>query len=508
MLTSLASLTLSDCISLMAKRLTIALALAMLPLTVAMAETVGVGSKNFPESYLLAEIAAQWLEADGHRVERRFGFGGTQLVYGALTGGDVDIYPEYSGTITRTILNDPSIDGNESKLTSELDKRRLAFIGRLGFNNTYAVAVRRQQAAERGWRDISDLDGAGGIELAFSHEFMQRDDGWPGLAARYGLTQIARGIEHGLAYRALANGDIDGTDAYSTDGDIERFDLLLLGDSANYFPRYDAGWLIRDDLPEAIRQRLGELAGTLSDDTMRALNARVVVDGLSFPAAASEFLASRGVSNTNTAGDSTAIVLGPLIVRHIQLTLVAIVAATIAGFALALAVHRSARWSGIALYIAGLIQTVPSIALLALMIPLLGIGFIPALTALFLYALLPVLRATLTALGAIAPVYRRVAAAMGMSARQEFVHVLLPLALPHALAGIRTASIICIGTATLAAFIGAGGLGEPIVTGLALSDTRMILSGAIPAAILAMGTDLGFDLLERRIIAPHMRVGR
>ncbi|MEM8983053.1 MAG: glycine betaine ABC transporter substrate-binding protein [Pseudomonadota bacterium] len=491
----------------MAKSVFAMLVIVLLPAGGATAETIAIGSKNFPESYLLAEIAAQWLEAGGHPVERRFGFGGTQLVFGALADGDVDLYPEYNGTITRTILEDASIDGDADRLASLLDERELAFVGRLGFNNTYAVAVRREQAEARGWRDISDLAAVSDIDFAFSHEFMQRDDGWPGLAARYALEQTARGIEHGLAYRALANGDIDATDAYSTDGDIERFDLVLLTDSANYFPRYDAGWLIRADLPAAARERLNGLTGKLSDQAMRALNARVVVDGLSFSAAAAEFLASQGAIGSS-ADSAATVALAPLVVRHIQLTLIAIVAATVFGFALALAVHRSPRWSGVALYIAGLIQTVPSIALLALMIPLLGIGFVPALAALFLYALLPVLRATLTALGAIAPVYRRVAAAMGMSARQEFVHVLLPLALPHALAGIRTASIICIGTATLAAFIGAGGLGEPIVTGLALSDTRMILSGAVPAAILAMGTDLGFDLLERRLIPPHMRIGR
>ena len=482
------------------------LAAALCAASNAIAAPIAIGSKNFPESYLLGEIAAQWLELDGHVVERRFGFGGTKVAFEALLGGDIDLYPEYSGTIVRTILTSPVAADDAAAINEALAPSGLIFVGPLGFNNTYAIAVRRSMAEANSWTTIGDLATAD-VVLAFSHEFMQRDDGWPGLQARYQLGQRPTGIEHGLAYRALANGDIDVTDAYSTDGDIERFDLALLADTEQYFPRYDAAWLLRADVAPPVRQRLLELGGMLDEDEMRALNARVVVDGLSFTDAAREFIETLAPGQPVTR-PTTEPSLWPLVRRHIELTLAAIAAATIVGFALALVAYRSRRLSAAALYVAGLIQTVPSIALLALMIPLLGIGFVPALVALFLYALLPVLRATLTALAAVEPVHRRVAAAMGLTSRQEFIHVLLPLALPHALAGIRTAAVISIGTATLAAFIGAGGLGEPIVTGLALNNTAMILSGAVPAALLAVGTDLGFDLLERRLIPPHMRVSR
>ena len=482
-------------------------AVALFGVTAVHGATVTIGSKNFPESYLLAEIAAQWLELDGHDVERRFGFGGTKVAYEALVGGEIDVYPEYSGTLVNNILETPVAADDAVAIDAALRELGLRFAAPLGFNNTYAIAVRRTAAEAAGWQTVDDLATAGSVVLAFSHEFMQRDDGWPGLRARYALPQSASGIEHGLAYRALANDEIDVTDAYSTDGDIERFDLALLEDTRNYFPRYDAAWLQRRSLAEPVAARLAMLAGTLDESAMRALNARVVVDGLTFADAAREFILTlEPAADLPDPQSSTG--LWPLVLRHVQLTLAAIAAATVTGFALALGAYRSQRLSGAALYVAGLIQTVPSIALLALMIPLLGIGFLPALVALFLYALLPVLRATLTALAAVEPVHRRVAAAMGLTSRQEFVHVLLPLALPHALAGIRTAAVISIGTATLAAFIGAGGLGEPIVTGLALNDTRMILSGAIPAALLAVGTDLGFDMLERRLIPAHMRVSR
>ena len=153
---------------------------------------------------------------------------------------------------------------------------------------------------------------------------------------------------------------------------------------------------------------------------------------------------------------------------------------------------------------AGLLQTIPSIALLALMIPLAGVGQVPAIIALFLYSLLPIARNTITALITIDPLLRRVTQALGLSELEQLRHVYVPLALPHMLAGVRIAAVVSIGTATLAAFIGAGGLGEPIVTGLALNDTGLILQGAIPAALLALSAELMFEGLERWLVPRHL----
>ncbi len=161
--------------------------------------------------------------------------------------------------------------------------------------------------------------------------------------------------------------------------------------------------------------------------------------------------------------------------------------------------------SSTVLYITGLIQTIPSIALLALMIPLFGVGQLPAIVALFMYSLLPVVRNGITGLTTIDPVHRIVARALGLTRRERLTRVYLPLSAPHLLAGIRTAAVLSIGTATLAAFIGAGGLGDPIVTGLALNDTSLIMQGAVPAALLAVATEFGFGLLERTIVPEHMR---
>jgi osmoprotectant transport system permease protein len=169
---------------------------------------------------------------------------------------------------------------------------------------------------------------------------------------------------------------------------------------------------------------------------------------------------------------------------------------------LGLALERSRGLAESVIRSVGLLQTIPSIALLAFMIPLLGIGVVPALVALFLYSLYPILRNTYTGVRDAAPEAVGAAWALGMTPVQVLRYVRLPLAAPIIMAGIRTAAVIDVGTATLAAFIGAGGLGDPIAAGLALSDTRMILSGALPAALLALLVDAALGIGER-IVSPR-----
>ena len=474
----------------------------------ARAESVTVGSKNFTEGYLLAEIAAQTLEAAGVGVERRFGLGGTKVCHSALVEGAIDVYPEYTGTIAEVVLRGaPGAD--LAALNAPLARQGLYAFAPLGFSNTYVLAVRPETAGALALQTISDLRGAGPLRIAFSHEFRNRRDGWPALAAHYGLELEASGIEHGLAYQAIADGRIDITDAYSTDGELARYGLTLLEDDRAFFPDYAAVLLARRDLPADAAAALRELAGTLDESAMQRLNAQIVIDGRPIAAVATAFLASQGIVAADAAsGNRITARLGHNLLRHIQLTLIAVTLAAIAGVALAVLAQPLPRVSGALLYVCALLQTVPSIALLALMIPVAGIGVVPAIIALFIYALLPIVRATITALNAIDPVYRRVALAMGMTRGQERRYVLVPLSMPYILAGLRTAAVISIGTATLAAFIGAGGLGEPIVTGLALNDTRLILMGAVPAAGLAIATDLLFDWAERRLVPAHLRAQR
>ncbi len=473
-------------------------------LNVSAEQAVVVASKNFNESYLLAEVISRLLESRGHRVDRRFGLGGTLICYEALKNAEIDVYVEYTGTLSQAILSlddTPSIDELNRMLAGE----GLEVLPSLGFNNTYAIALRREQAESLGIVRVTDLLAHPELEIAVSHEFLEREDGWPGLMNVYGFDTIPTGIQHGLAYQAIADGRIDVTDAYSTDGDLERYGLTVLEDDRKFFPQYLAVPFTRSDVADDVKALIGELAGRLSDDSMRKLNAAVVVDSRSFDDVALEWLDGQGlIDEAKQIRSPLWESLGRNTATHLKLTGIALLLACLIGLPAGILVYRSEILSRGVLYVAGLLQTIPSIALLALMIPLFGIGQLPAIVALFLYSLLPILRNVITAMLTIDPLLRRVAAAMGLSTFQQIRYLLLPMALPNVLAGIRTAAVISIGTATLAAFIGAGGLGDPIVTGLALNDPGLILQGAIPAALLAVATELSFELIERLLIPRHM----
>ena len=465
---------------------------------------VVIGGKTFTESYLLAEMMAQLLESRGIPVERQTGLGGTLVAFQALLSGEIDAYPEYSGTISEVIF-DMDGDPAEEELAAALAPLGVELLPRLGFNNTYALTVTGETAEQYALSSISDLADHPELRFGLSHEFRDRPDGWPGLKQAYNLPQDSSGIEHGLAYQALLEGEIDVTDAYSTDGDLLRYDLVVLADDLEFFPSYLAVPLVRADLDTETKAALSLLTDRLDDATMRALNAEVVVEERTFAEVASAFLVAQGlITSVQVETRGLWPTLGRNTLVHLKLTGIAVFLACIAGLGLALAVYRSPPLSTGVLYVAGLLQTIPSIALLALLIPIAGVGQVPAIIALFLYSLLPIARNAITALLTIDPLLRRVAVALGLSEMQQLKHVYLPLALPHVLAGVRIAAVVSIGTATLAAFIGAGGLGEPIVTGLALNDTGLILQGAIPAALLALCAEFLFEGLERWLVPRHL----
>jgi osmoprotectant transport system permease protein len=459
-----------------------------------------IGSKAFTESYVLAEIMAQLLEARGIPVERRFGLGGTMFTYEALVAGEIDIYPEYSGTLTEVILKTRT-----ANVASELADVGIEMLPGFGFDNTYALAVRRETAMSLGLATISDLRAHPGLRFGLSHEFRDRNDGWPQLRRAYELPQSSRGLEHGLAYQALAERSIDVTDAYSTDGELLRYDLVILRDDRQFFSQYLAMPLVRTAIAPQVKAALAELGGALDDDTMRSLNAMAVIERRDFAEVAQGFLLAAELNKPTVArADALWPSLARNTLKHLQLTGIALAAATVAGLSIALLVYRHARTARLALYLAGLIQTIPSIALLALLIPIVGIGQGPAIVALFCYSLLPIVRSAVTALLTIDPLLKKVSRALGLTQAEQLRHVYVPLALPHMLSGVRIAAVVSIGTATLAAFVGAGGLGEPIVTGLALNDPQLILQGAVPAAGLAIATELLFEALEHLLVPRHL----
>jgi len=483
--------------------LSILLFMATTPL---ISQPVKVGSKPFNESYILAEIMAQLLETHDVEVERKFGLGGTLICYEALLNHEIDIYPEYSGTINQAILKlDKSLDF--SSLQDLLkEKHGLRLLESFGFNNTYALAVRPQWAQKHGLKNISDLAKLKKVKYGFSYEYIKRGDGWPALSETYQLNAAPVGMEHTLCYPALAANELDVMDAYSTDAELEKFGLLLLRDDKSFFPTYFAAPFIHDQVGRSVKQILRLLEGKIDENEMQRLNAFVAIEGKTFAEAADMFLKEKGLKSEDAMAieDSEWSTLLTRTWMHLQITGISLIIATLLAVPLGILAYRTPGIAGSVIYIAGLMQTIPSLALLAFMIAPFGVGMTPALIALTLYALLPILRNTCAALNGIDPLLKKVAIGMGLNETQRLLYIELPLAMPIILAGIRTAAVITIGTATLAAFIGAGGLGEYIQTGLALNDVEVILWGAIPAALLAILTEFLFESLEQAVIPKHL----
>jgi len=469
-------------------------------------EKITVGAKHFNEGYLLGEMIALVLEDAGFEVDKRFNLGGTAVIFEGLRNGAIDIYPEYSGTISAEIL--------KMKDTLSLDQQRKSVKSRFnleisdpyGFNNTYALLIKKEKAKQLGISNISDLKRHPALRLGLSHEFLKRQDGWGTLSAFYGLLQKPTALEHGLAYQAILEDNIDVMDAYSTDGEINRYDLLLLEDDRNFFPDYQAVSFYQSSLPPEAKKALAKLNGALSAVEMQELNALALFEKKGHRQIAHDFLVNKKIiSEIAVVGGSQWGEIWDKTWEHLKLTSLSLLAAMLLALPLGTFLYRNPKFSNSILYAAGIMQTIPSIALLALMIPLLGIGMLPALIALFLYALLPILRNTVIGLVSVDPQLKKVASAIGLNDWQRLKQVELPLAMPSILAGIRTAAVITVGTATLAAFIGAGGLGEFIVTGLALNNTNLILKGAIPSAVLAVLIELLFEGIERILIPRHLR---
>jgi osmoprotectant transport system permease protein len=470
-------------------------------------QSIRVGAKHFNESYILGEIFSQLFEANGYTVHRNFNLGGTLVCFESLKEGQIDVYPEYTGTITEAILkitDKPDLSELNNRLKSQY---KLEINGSLGFNNTYGLAVKRSAAEKYNLRTISDLAGHSDIKTALSYEFLKRQDGWENLAKIYHLKLNPVGIDHGLAYQSLEDGKIDLTDVYSTDGEILKYDLVLLKDDLKFFPGYLGVAFYRQDIDKRAKDLLAMLNGTINDSLMQSMNAKVLYENKTFAEVANEFLKSGNFikQDSKFVQQTTFEEIMNKLGRHLQITFISLLLAIVVAVPLGILLSMIPGLSRPVLYVSGLLQTIPSIALLAVMIPLFGIGIVPAIAALFLYALLPIIRNTASGIFSVDPVIKKVALGMGLTKWQRLRYVEIPLAMPSIFAGIKTAAVINIGTATLAAFIGAGGLGEFIVTGLALNDTSLILKGAIPAALLAIVVEFMFEILEQIFIPKHLK---
>jgi osmoprotectant transport system permease protein len=473
-------------------------------------DSVVIGSKKFTESYVLGEIAKRTLTEAGIPAEHRQGMGGTIILWEALRGGQIDAYPEYTGTIATEILkSDSSVSLDQ--IRASLEKLGVGMTAPLGFNNTYALVMRRSEAQRLGVRTISDLQSHPELKFGLTHEFLGRQDGWRPLRQRYRLPQQdIIGIDHALGYSALGNGSIDVKDAYSTDAKIEENDLMVLEDDLHFFPKYEAVFLFRPSTRADAIAALRHLEGMLDETRMIRLNAEAERTKNYTRAAALYFNGrdAAALRRYQYLGDSFPQKLARWTLRHLQLAGFSLLLSIIVGIPLGIVASRGGAVGHVILGFAGVVQTIPSLALLALLVPLpfFGISVRTAITALFLYGLLPIVRNTATGLQDIPRSLRESAVALGLSPIARLWEVYLPMASRSILSGIKTSAVINIGTATLAALIGAGGLGEPIISGLNLNDHVTILEGAIPAAVLALLVQWCFDLLDRVVIPKGLRI--
>lgn len=469
-----------------------------------------VGSKRFTESYILGEIVAQTARQTGVEVVHRQGMGGTAILFEAIKTGGIDIYPDYTGTIARQLLQTDAVD--LETLNRGLQPLGLGVAVKLGFNNTYALALPESEAQRLGVSSVSDLAQQPQLRFGLGHEFLERNDGWSGLKRTYALPQSPQALDHGLAYEAIASRQIDVMDIYSTDAKIVRYELRVLRDDKRYFPQYDAVLVYRLDVPQRFPRAwsaLGNLEGRIDAKRMTAMNARAELEGASFAVIAADF-SDLPHSVRQDQDGFLAKLAGPdfwrLTAQHLLLVFVSLAVAMIVGIPLGVWAARSDAVAQPILSTVGVIQTIPALALLVFLIPLLGqIGTVPALVALFLYSLLPIVRNTYSGLADVAASLRESARALGLPAAARLRLIELPLASRAILAGIKTSAVINVGTATIAAFIGAGGYGERIVTGLALNDHALLLAGAVPAAALALLVQWMFDFADRWIVADGLR---
>jgi osmoprotectant transport system permease protein len=492
--------------------------------------TVHVGSKNFAESHLLGEIFAQAIEARGVKVERNFGLGGSLVAFQALEAGALDVYPEYDGTALLVLLKEPlDPPGNGPRRAARdigtrtaegMAARGIAWLAPLGFSDDWVLAMPAQIAGREDIRSLSDLASASGrgVRLAggFSAEFLDREDGLHGLERAYGFKLAEpRPMSEPLKYTAVADGEITLLDASSTDARLESLHLTGLADDRHFFPSYQCAPLARADLatraPRA-QAALVSLAGGIDLATMRRMNG-LVLQGASDAQVARDFLRSQGLVTDVAAASGREPTrqglldflaekrgyLGRLLLRHLELTFGALVAASWIGLALGLLASRRPLAEAVILKVVGIAQTIPGLPLLAFLVPWLGIGVWPSLVALFIYALLPIVQSTYAGLTSVDPDLIWVATGQGMTDRQVTRWIRFPLAAPVAMSGIRVAAVTTVGNATLAAFVGGGGLGEPILSGLTLNDTRLILLGAVPAAMLALAMDVALGWLAKRL---------
>lgn len=340
----------------------------------ARAAPLRVGSKNFTESVILADMAAQIGRDEGLTIEHRRELGGTELLFAALLRGELDLYPEYIGTLTQQVFaEEPDAATNLDALLAARGLRRL---GSLGFENGYAMAMRPARADALGIRTVSDLALHPQLRYALDVEFLHRADGWNGLRRHYGLTPgSARSMEHDLVVRALAEGEVDVADLFTTDAEIPFHELRVLQDDRRYFAAYDAVYLVRAELLERAPHwidRLRALEGSIDENRMARANAAVKLQGEDERRIAAQLVEEKLQLRVQVKTESRVERIYARSIEHLRISAVALLAATLLAIPLGVLCARRRRVARVVLAAASVLQTIPSLALLVLLLPLLG----------------------------------------------------------------------------------------------------------------------------------------
>lgn len=480
-----------------------------------------VGSKAFTENIILGDIiklAGRGNEiAVGHQADIQ----GTQIVFQYLVNDSIDVYPEYIGTIRYEILKDKDVITEDEVRAEMLRRFNIVMTRPIGFENTYAMGMLESRAEELGITKVSELTQYE-LKYSLSQEFVEREDGWTKMSATYGITiPKPNGNDHALTYKQLQSGAADVIDLYSTDSKIKTLDIRVLEDDLDFFPSYAAVFLYRKDLEKVnpkFVDMIRSLEGQIDNEKMIQLNARCEVDNLTEQQVAAEFLKDRFDLDVKVDDESMVQNVFRNTVEHLDLVRMSLVACILVAIPLGVIAAKMKMIGQVILGTIGVLQTIPGIALLVMLIAPtewfgrnvagqegLGASVIPVIVALFIYSLLPIVRNTYTGLTMIPSNLKESADALGLTPWAKLWRIELPLALPAILSGIKTAAIINVGFACLGAMIGGGGYGQPIFSGVRLSDTGLILQGAVPAAVMALLVQGIFECIEKVVVPKGLK---
>lgn len=494
-------------------------------------DKIRIGSRDFPESVLVAEILSTSIEKfTDYKVDRKFHLGGVKVCLAAMQSNNLDIYPDYTGSLIHNVLGEHDRNQylvNYIKMALN-EKYDFSITESLGFENSFVLAVRKSFAKKYNLETLSDLASllssnkelAQNIRVAFKHSFLKRPDGYKMLQDIYAFDfQKLMALEYNIAYQNLKENRIDVIDAFSTDSRLKDPELTALKDDRNALIPYSSVYVYRNKLkqnfPEIMKiQKL--LDESLTNEKMLELNSRIEA-GEPYKQVAESFIAElehepgfldlsddASLSFWQKRLKQDLPLLAKAFLQHLRLAAVASLLASFIGIFIGIFISYRKKLAKLVLGFISVTQTIPSLALLALLIPFVGLGFYPAVIALFIYALLPVIQNTYTGITTIPYKYIELANAIALKESQILFRVKLPMALSFILAGVRTSIVICIGTATLATFVGAGGLGDLIKAGIDLNSNYMIALGAVPAALLALSVSITLTKFERRF---YSRIG-